>query len=313
VAEKFKIIFLGTPDFAVPCLEALHAAGHDVALVVTQPDRPKGRGRKVEPPPVKRSAERLGCAVIQPASMRDRRTQRTLKAVEADFFVVVAFGRILPQAVLDLPGRGCVNVHASLLPKYRGPAPIHWSIINGESRTGVSTMLMDEGVDTGDILKTADEAIDEEDTTGSLHDRLARKGAEVLVETLAAWAAGSVRPQPQDHSRATYAPLLKKSDGQVDWKKPARDIRNFIRGMTPWPGAYTFFGGMRLKLFKAAVAPQANAATPGTVLAGPPGGLWVATGEGALSILEIQGASGNRLAISDFLRGHPIPPREMLV
>jgi methionyl-tRNA formyltransferase len=312
VAQHYKIVFMGTPDFAVPCLEALHAAGHEIALVLTQPDRPRGRGRKVGPPPVKRCAVRLGRPVEQPASMRDMQLLGRLKAIEADFFVVVAFGRILARAILDMPKLGCINVHASLLPSYRGPAPIHWAVINGETETGVSTMLMDEGVDTGDLLATTVERISAEDTTGSLHDRLARRGAELLVATLAGWAEGAIRRQPQDHSRATYARLLKKSDGQIDWSKPAREIEPFIRGMTPWPGAFTFHRSKRLKLFKAAVAAPRGSAPPGAVLAGSPGELVVATGAGALAILELQGASGNRLSANEFLRGHPIAPGESL-
>jgi methionyl-tRNA formyltransferase len=305
---SYKIVFMGTPDFAVPSLEALHRAGHELRSVVTQPDRPKGRGRRVEPPPVKKAALALGLPVLQVTTLRDEAVQRRLAEAQADFFIVVAFGHILTPPVLSIPRHGCINVHASLLPKYRGPAPIHWSIINGETETGVSVMQMDKGLDTGDVLATVREGIGPEDTTGSLHDRLARRGAEALVRTLAAWAEGTVRRTPQDNAAATYAPLLRKSDGLIDWRRPACKIEAFIRGMTPWPGAFTFLGGRRLKVYGARVAPGGNGREPGTVTASGPEGLMVATGSGSLCITEIQGASGNRLSVAEFLRGHRILP-----
>jgi methionyl-tRNA formyltransferase len=310
--KNYRIVFMGTPDFAVPALHSLHAAGHEIALAVTQPDRPKGRGRKVEPPPVKVAAAALGVPVVQPATLRDEATLQTLKNAEADFFIVVAFGHLLRESVLNMPRLGCINVHASLLPKYRGPAPIHWAVINDEKETGVTTMLIDKGLDTGDILMTATEAIARDDTSGSLHDRLAQLGAGLLVKTLQAFAAGAARPLVQDHSLATYAPLLKKTNGQIDWKKPAAQIEPFIRGMTPWPGAFTFLRGKRLKVFRAEVSPAHVTAPPGTVLEGFSDELTVATGNGALCILELQGASGSRLPISEFLRGHRIAPGESL-
>jgi methionyl-tRNA formyltransferase len=304
---------MGTPDFAVPSLEALHAAGHEIVLVVTRPDKPKGRGRKVEPPPVKQTAGRLGCAVLQPTSLREESALQALRDVSADFFIVVAYGQILTEKVLSMPRQACINVHASLLPRYRGPAPIHWAVINAEAETGVTTMLMDKGLDTGDILLTAREKIAAADTAGSLHDRLARLGAELLIRTLAGFADGTIRPVAQDHSLATYAPLLKKTDGLIDWKKPDAKIEPFIRGMTPWPGAFTFWGSRRLKIFKAeTVAMQDAAAPPGTVLEGFSNQLVVKAGDGAISILELQGASGNRLPVSEFLRGCRIPSGELL-
>ncbi len=308
---RYRIVFMGTPGFAVPSLEAL-AAGHDVALVVTQPDRPKGRGRRIEPPPVKVSAERLGLRVVQPSSMRDESVLQALAAAEADLFVVVAFGHILRESVLKLPRIACINVHASLLPAYRGPAPIQWAVINGERETGVTTMIMDKGLDTGDILLTDRETISETDTAGSLHDRLARRGAALLGRTLAAFADGSIKRTAQDGARATYAPLLKKTDGLIDWKRPAAAIEPFVRGMTPWPGAYTFWNGVRLKVFKTDLSSAPRDVAPGTVLASPPGELVVAAGEGALSIREVQGASGSRLPVSEFLRGCRIRTGEIL-
>lgn len=308
----FKILFMGTPGFSVPSLEALHAAGHDLVLVVTQPDRPKGRGRKLEPPPVKKAAERLGLAVIQPDTLRDEKVLHVLRSTEADFFIVVAFGHLLRESVLNMPKRACINVHASLLPKYRGPAPIQWAVINGDRETGITTMLMDKGLDTGDMLMTAREVIAADDTAGSLHDRLAQRGAELLVRTLEAFADGTIRRSPQDHTRATYAPLLKKTDGLIDWKKPAVQIEPFIRGMCPWPGAFTFWKNMRLKIFRSEVAAISTAAAPGTVLDGGSEQLTVATGDHALRILEIQSAAGSRLPTAEFLRGCRIAPGDVL-
>jgi methionyl-tRNA formyltransferase len=308
----FRIVFMGTPDFSVPALESLQAAGHEIVLVVTQPDRPKGRGRKVEPPPVKKSAQRLGLPVIQPDTLRDDATRQLLQAAAADLFIVVAFGHLLRESVLKIPRQGCINVHASLLPRYRGPAPIHWAVINGEKETGVTTMMMDKGLDTGDILLAARETIAATDTAGTLHDRLARLGSRLLCQTLDAFADGTIRRNPQDHSGATYAPLLKKTDGLIDWKKPSARIESFIRGMSPWPGAFTFWKNTRLKIFGSEVAATATPGVPGTVLGGMPDRLTVATGDGALSILELQSASGNRLPASELLRGFRIRPGDLL-
>jgi methionyl-tRNA formyltransferase len=298
---------MGTPDFAVPTLNALQAAGHRIALVVTQPDKPRGRGRKVEPPPVKKAAAELGLPVVQPASLRDESTLSRLSALQADFFVVAAYGQILRSDVLAMPRLGCINVHASLLPRYRGPAPIHWAVINGDAETGVTTMQMDKGLDTGDILMAAREPIFPHDTTGSLQERLAALGAGLLLKTLEGFETGAVRRTAQDHDQATYAPLLKKNDGRIDWSKPAAKIEPFIRGMTPWPGASTFWEGARIKVFRAMVSPAGAAAPPGTVVRVSANELVIAAAEGVLSILELQGASGSRMPVSDFLRGHRIP------
>ena len=308
----FKIIFMGTPQFSVPALNALHENGHEILQVVTQPDRPRGRGRKVIPPPVKSAALKLGCRVIQPESITGADFAIQLERLQPDFFVVIAFGRILPEKVLKIPRIAAINVHASLLPKYRGPAPIQWAIINGENQTGVCTMLMEKGLDTGDVLLTAREPIRPDDTAGSLHDRLAARSATVLIDTLSAFAAQSIAPVPQDHNQATYAPLLSKNDGHIDWKRAAEFIERFVRGVTPWPGAFTFHGKQRLKIFKSRPVVADTAHPPGTVLQGFADELRVATGRGALCIEELQGASGKRLAIKDFLRGHHIPPGEIL-
>jgi len=307
-----KIIFMGTPDFAVPALKALHKNNNDVALVITQPDRPKGRGRKVAPPPVKTSAIQLGYRVIQPASIKTGEFEDLLKRQKPDIIVVVAFGHILPKNILALSNLATINVHASLLPKYRGPAPIHWAIIKGEEETGVTSMLMDEGMDTGDILLSSKIPISPDETAGSLHDRLADLGAELLIKTLNSIESNGLDPIPQEDNQATYAPLLKKEDGLLDWNTPAADLDPFIRGMTPWPGAFTFHTNKRLKIFKAIPIPMEINEPPGTVIKGFPDELRIATGKGILSLMEIQAASGKRLLIKDFLRGYKILPGDVL-
>lgn len=303
---------MGTPEFSVPSLEALHAAGHEIALVVTRPDKPKGRGRKLDAPPVKKAAIKLKCPVIQPPSLRDETARQALKSAQTDFFIVVAYGHILNETVLSLPQQGCINVHASLLPRYRGPAPIHWAVINGDNESGVTTMLMDKGLDTGDILLKATEPIAACDTAGSLHDRLAVLGARLLCQTLEGFAEGTIRRSPQEHALATYAPLLKKTDGLINWNKPAALIESFIRGMNPWPGAFTFWGNRRLKIFRAGATIAPAAVPPGTVQKARADELTVATGQGTLAIFEIQEASGSRLPVSEFLRGCRIAPGEVL-
>lgn len=303
---------MGTPDFSVPSLEALHTAGHDVTLVITRPDKPRGRGRKLDAPPVKKAAIRLKRPVMQPPSLRDDKVLQILSEAAADFFVVVAFGHILTGTVLSMPQQGCINVHASLLPRYRGPAPIHWAVINGEPESGVTTMMMDKGLDTGDILMQAKEPVAPTDTAGALHDRLAVLGSRLLCQTLDAFSEGTVRRISQEHSIATYAPLLKKTDGLIDWRKPADKLESFIRGMNPWPGAFTYWRNRRLKIFRAEPARMPAESSPGTILKGHADELTVATGQGALSILEIQEASGSRLPVSEFLRGCRIAAGDFL-
>lgn len=310
--KTFKIVFMGTPKFAVPALRALHKNGQEVALVVTQPDRSKGRGRKVFPPPVKEEALGLGYEVIQPDSVQTAVFANVMAKLQPDIVIVVAFGRIIPRNILALPKIATINIHASLLPKYRGPAPIQWAVINGESETGVTLILMDEGLDTGDILLSSKVAIGPDDTSGTLHDRLADLGANLLIQALKLFETDGITPIPQDHTRATYAPLLKKNDGRMDWKMPAEPLEAFIRGMSPWPGAFTFHGDKRLKIFKAVPIQTDIAESPGTVIKGFPDELRVATGKGALSIIEIQAGSGKRLSIADFLRGYHLPAGTML-
>ena len=310
--DSFRIIFMGTPDYAVPTLKAIHHSPHHLDLVVTQPDRPRGRGRKVVPPPVKQTALDLGYQVIQPTKIRPPAFADSLKQRNPDLFVVVAYGRILPKSLLDVPRLGAVNVHASLLPKYRGAAPIQWAVINGEKETGITTIFMDEGMDTGDILATATEPIHPLDTAATLHDRLSQLGAQVLVHTLEQLADGTLKPAAQDHDRATFAPMLKKEDGRIAWHRTAGQIECFIRGVLPWPGAFTFYDKQRLKIYRAEAIAHSNDVAPGTVMDGFPDELRVAAGSGALLIHEVQGESGKRLPIADFLRGHPIDPGTIL-
>lgn len=309
---KFKTIFMGTPDFAVPALKTIHQLGHQVCLVVTQPDRPRGRGRRMSAPPVKTAAEDLGLPVIQPESVKSPGFYKTMAGLQPDLFVVVAFGHILPRRVLEIAPMGAINLHASLLPKYRGPAPIHWAIINGETQTGVTSMLMDAGLDTGEILLAEKTPVRATDTAGSLHDRLAHLSSFLLADTLGGFAAGSIRPQAQDHGQATYAPMLKKSDGCIDWSKPAEFLERFVRGMSPWPCAYTYWGSKRINIFLSGVRPMAEPRPPGTVLASFSDELRVATGKEALAIEELQLASGRRMHIHDFLKGAVIAPGTVL-
>jgi methionyl-tRNA formyltransferase len=298
---------MGTPDFSAPSLRALHDSGHEVLAVVTQPDRKKGRGRKLAPPPVKRTAVQCGYPVLQLETVSTDAFHRHMAELAPDLFIVVAFGQILPQSLLDIPAIGSINVHASLLPRYRGAAPIQWAIINGDHETGVTTMMMDKGMDTGDILLMEKTDIGPDETAADLHDRLSDIGARTLVRTLEKLQNGGLERVPQDHEQATYAPMLKKKDGEIDWSMPAERIECLIRGVTPWPGAYTFSDDMRLKIFKASVLEREISVPPGTILECFAGELRVATGKSAIAIQEIQGDSGKRLAIDDFLCGCGLP------
>lgn len=309
---SYRIVFMGTPLFAVPTLDALHESRHHILRVVTQPDRPKGRGRKITPPPVKEHARKLGYEVYQPETIKSTAAYENISSLDADIVIVIAFGQLIPKAMLDLPDKGTINLHASLLPKYRGPAPIQWAIINGEKETGVTTMRLDEGMDTGDILLSSTIDISPEDTSASLHDKLAKEGAQLILETINRLADNSVSAVPQDSRCASYAPLLSKKDGHIDWTQPAASLDNLIRGVTPWPGAYTFCGDMRLKILRASYMDIETRHAPGTVVASFPDELRIATGEGALLIHEIQGASGKCLCTKDFLCGCTIEPGTVL-
>jgi methionyl-tRNA formyltransferase len=306
--EHLKIIFMGTPDFSVPTLMALHNSPHEVALIITQPDRPKGRGRKLTHSPVKKAALKCGYEVFQPKTFKSVEVQDYLAQVRADVMVVVAFGALLPQRVLDMAPMGAINVHASLLPRHRGAAPIHYAILSGDTETGVTTMQLDAGMDTGDMLLSAKTPILPEDTASTLHDRLAKMGAELLVKTLDGLINNEISPIAQDPEVATYAPMLTKQSGEIDWSQSSIELTRFIRAMDPWPGAHTFCDGKRIKVFKAKPMPFPANEPPGTVLKGFAHELLVATKDGALSILELQEASGKRLAVKDYLCGCCLAP-----
>ena len=305
-----KLIFMGTPDFAVPSLERLLADGHTVSLVVTQPDKPVGRKQILTPPAVKVCALTHDLPVYQPASMRTEEAYNRLAQEEADAIIVVAYGKILPRSILDLTPGGCINVHGSLLPRYRGAAPVQWAVLNGDAESGVTTMQLDEGVDTGDILLMSRRPLDDTVTGGELFDLLAADGAELLSRTLAELAAGTLKPTPQTDDCACYASMLDKCMCPLDWQKPARTLHNQVRGMNPWPVATCRVDGKCMKVYSTRVG-DATTAAPGTVEAVAP--LTVACGDGNTLILEeIQAEGSRRMAAADYLRGHPIDPGTVL-
>jgi methionyl-tRNA formyltransferase len=298
-----RLIFLGTPDFALPSLTALLEAGEEVISVYTQPDRPKGRGRKTAPSPVKERALSYHRPVFQPVSWKESFAQDQLAEQKPDLLIVVAYGLILPQTVLNIPTWGAVNVHASLLPKYRGAAPIQWAIISGEKETGVTTMRLDAGMDTGDILRQAREPIAETDTAQSLHDRLSEQGGRLLLQTLNLLRQGALIPQPQDPSLAVYAPPLKKAQGEIRWDLPAIEIDHWIRGLSPWPGAFTFLKGKRLIIRRAKPDSLENKGTPGTIYSLEEGRLQVQTGRGLLTVFEAQLEGHRQMSAGELIRG----------
>ncbi|AEF94144.1 Methionyl-tRNA formyltransferase [Desulfotomaculum nigrificans CO-1-SRB] len=308
-----RIVYMGTPDFAVTSLKALLAVGHQIVAVVTQPDKPKGRGKQVQPPPVKVLALEHNLPVLQPTSIKTVEFLQQLQALEPDCIVVVAYGKILPPAILNLPPKGCINVHASLLPYYRGSAPIHWAVINGERETGVTTMFMNEGMDTGDMILKKSLAIGPEDNVGLVHDRLAHLGAEALVETIELLEQNKAPRIPQDHSAATYAPMLHKEHEEIHWDRPAVSIHNHVRGMDPWPGAFTTWQGKVLKIWRTKLTDRHDLpVSPGTVVESLTDGLLVQTGEGQLLITELQLQGSRRMGFSEFLRGKKIMPGTVL-
>lgn len=296
-----RIVYMGTPDFAVPSLARLIADGHTIAGVFTQPDKPRGRGHKLMPPPVKELAQQHGLPVFQPQTLRDGQALDILRELAPELIVVVAYGRILPVDILQLPCNGCINVHGSLLPKYRGAAPIQWSVLNGDAHAGVTTMYMAEGLDTGDMILSRAVEIGAEETAGELFERLAQLGAQLLSETVERIAKGDAPRIPQDDTQATYAPMLNKQMALLDFTKGAQQVHDWIRGMSPWPVAHTTLGGEPVKVHKARVAPGNG--TPGAIL-DPVKGI-VACGQGALQLLEIQAQGGKRMPLADYLRGHP--------
>jgi len=301
-----RLVFLGTPAFAVPSLEALVSAGHEVVLVVTQPDRPSGRGQHLTASPVKEAAARLRLRVYQPERVRRPEAVETLQNVRPEAMVVVGYGQIIPQVVIDIPPLGILNVHASLLPKYRGAAPVQWAIANGETRTGVTIMRIDAGLDTGDMLAKGETAIGEDETAPELSARLAGAGAALLVETLA--RIDGIVAEQQDAAQATYAPILTKEHGRIDWKLPAQAIHNRVRGLQPWPGAYTRFRGQQLTIWKSRVSPS-PVGNPGTLARHP---LRVNCGEGMLEPLEVQLEGRKRITGEQFANGQRITDDDIL-
>lgn len=303
---------MGTPEFAVPSLDILIRNDYSIASVVTQPDRPKGRGRVLVPSPVKSIAEQHKLPVLQPERVKNQDFVDSLKSLSPDLVVVSAYGQILPKTIIEIPKMGCINVHPSLLPKYRGAAPMNWTLIKGETQTGVTIMLMDEGMDTGDILTQEETAIGPEETFGELHDRLAVKGAELLLKTIEMIISGAVQRTPQDSARATYAPRLNKEDGLIRWDSDIHHTVNRIRGLSPLPCAYTFIKGKMLKIFSATAAEISVAETPGTVGKATEKGLPVAGRNGYVFLREVQMENKNRMSVHDFLRGIRLSPGDTL-
>lgn len=314
-----RIIFMGTPDFSVGTLEALVEAGHDVCLVVTQPDKPKGRGKEMQFTPVKEAAMRYGIPVFQPRRMREPECMEELRKYQADVMVVIAFGQILPKEILEMTPYGCINVHASLLPKYRGAAPIQWSIICGEKVTGVTTMQMDEGLDTGDMLLKTEVPIAPEETGESLHDKLAEAGAALCVKTLFELEHGKIDPEKQGESPTAYAKMLDKKLGNIDWTKSAAEIERLVRGLNSWPSAYTHWGDKVLKIWKAKVVETSaevldsgQTIVPGTITRVEKECFYVQTGHGELGIEELQIPGKKRMDTGAFLRGYHLEKGEKL-
>jgi methionyl-tRNA formyltransferase len=302
---------MGTPDFALQTLQGLIDAGCNMVGVYTQPDRPKGRGKKLAPPPIKELAQKYDIPVYQPLKLRQPEAVAELEALAPDLIVVVAYGQILPKSVLEIPAHGCINVHASLLPKYRGAAPINKAIIDGETETGITTMYMDVGLDTGDMLVKKTLSIGPKETAGELHDRLASLGRETMEETLQQLCAGSLQREVQDDDQSTYASMMKKEDGRIDWSRSAQEIHDHVRGLDPWPGAYTTINGELLKL--AETCPETTGGgKPGSVIAADKNGVCVACGSGSLRVKQLQLAGRKRLAASDFLRGCPLDAGAMM-
>ncbi|MDO4489930.1 MAG: methionyl-tRNA formyltransferase [Lachnospiraceae bacterium] len=302
-----KVVFMGTPDFAVGTLEKLMEAGHEVAAVVTQPDKPKGRGKAMQPTPVKEAALKHGLTVYQPKRVREEAFQQVLQEIAPEAIIVVAFGQIIPKSILELPKYGCINVHASLLPKYRGAAPIQWAVIDGEKTAGVTIMKMDEGLDTGDMYSVAEIPLAEDETGGSLFDKLSELGAQLLVDTLPKIAAGEVTaiPQPAE-SPNDYARMITKEDGRMDWTRPAEELERRIRGVIPWPGAFSRLNEKTLKIWKVQILDQNSDLEPGQVVSAGKEGLAVQTGKGQLLITDLQLEGKKRMEAAAFLRGYQV-------
>ena len=301
-----KVVFMGTPDFAVPCLDSLINSKHEVTAVITQPDKPKGRGKKVMPPPIKIKAQESQINILQPKKIRDESFVNQLKDMDIDCIVVVAYGQILPKDILNIPSKGCINVHASLLPKYRGAAPINWTIINGEEVTGVTTMYMDEGLDTGDMILKKEVEISNNMTAGELHDILSIKGAEVLMDTLELVELGKAPRIEQNELISSYASMLSKKTGLIDWSQSADSIYNLIRGLNPWPVAYTKYKDKKMKLWKAKILSENPSNKPGEIFKVNKDGIFVSTGKDTLLIEEIQFPNSRRMTVAEYIRGNEI-------
>ena len=301
-----RIVFMGTPDIAAGCLQKLIDDKFEIIGVVTQPDKPQNRGKKLGMPPVKELALKYDLPVYQPLKARDEEFVKTLEELNPDVIVVVAFGQILPKSILDIPKLGCINVHVSLLPKYRGAAPINWVIINGEEKTGVTTMYMDEGLDTGDMILTEEFDLDDEITAGELHDKMTVIGAQTLVKTLDLIEKRTAPRIPQNHDEFTYAPMMKKTLGHIDWNKTAREIHNLARGVNPWPGAYTIYNDVTMKVWKTKVLDQDSDKTPGTILEVDKDGIKVSTKDKIVLIEEIQMPGKKRVQVSEYIKGNSI-------
>lgn len=307
-----RLIFLGTPGFAVPALEHLMDAGHEVLCVVTQPDRPKGRGQELAASPVKQAALRRGLPIFQPERVRRPDVEQYLAALQPEIMVIVGYGQIIPQAVIDIAPRGIINVHASLLPKYRGAAPVQWAIVRGENRTGVTTMQINAGLDTGDMLLKAETEIGQQETAIEVAERLSRMGGDLAVQTLDGLARRAIVPEKQDDALATYAPLLKKEDGRIDWSLSAVEIHNRVRGLLPWPGAFTTFRGRTLHIWKARPSPALVSKAPGRILRRQQS-VCVACGSGAaLELLDVQMEGRKRVSAEEFANGQRLTDRDIL-
>jgi methionyl-tRNA formyltransferase len=309
MADKgFRIIFMGTPDFAVPALHKLLAGPDEIAAVVTQPDRPKGRGKKLSPPPVKVAAEQAGIPVLQPSKIRTDEFAETLKSYRPDLIIVAAYGRMLPASILELPRLGCINIHGSLLPRHRGAAPIQWAVIKGDQQAGVTIMQMDAGMDTGDILLPAAIPVSPDETAGSLFTRLAELGGSTLMQALDLLRQDKLSRTRQDHSLATAAPPLTKEDGCLDWNQPAAELHCLIRGLDPWPGAYSFMGGQRFRFFAPEIVHKESKQAAGTLILADTQGLLITTARDCLLIKEIQPEGKKRMTVEAYLCGHPLAP-----
>jgi methionyl-tRNA formyltransferase len=310
--QPLRIIFMGTPDFAVATLKALIDGPDEVVALVTQPDRAKGRGKKLSPPPAKVLAEAADIPVLQPTKIKTEEFCNGLLTYRPDLIVVAAYGRILPKSILELAPLGCINVHGSLLPQYRGAAPIQWSVLNGDETTGVTIIQMNEGMDTGDILLKASIKTEPEETAGSLFDKLAVLGSETLLKAIKGLQDGTLIPVSQNHELATVAPMLKKDDGLIDWHKDAKNIECLIRGLDPWPTAYCLLNSKRVRLFRPEVLHKESDAQPGTVLQADKRGIFIACGNNTLVIKEIQPEGKKRMPVESFLCGHPIAAGTLL-